>query len=85
MDHLVDNLKNPFEEMYNWCKGEHYDIEALQDSIMSRENLEAQKKKLEIKKREAQTDLDNVTTGKKSVRTIFKNQADTTGMVSSIE
>ena len=26
MDHMVDNLKNPFEEMYHWCKGEIYDL-----------------------------------------------------------
>lgn len=26
MDHMVDNLKNPFDEMYHWCKGEIYDL-----------------------------------------------------------
>jgi hypothetical protein len=26
MDHLVENLKNPFYEMYHWCKGEIYDL-----------------------------------------------------------
>ena len=22
MDHMIENFKNPFEEMYHWCKGE---------------------------------------------------------------
>lgn len=85
MDHLVDNLKNPFDEMYNWCKGELYDLTALEDAIVARENIEKMQKKLEQKKRDLQQDLDNVQTGKKSVRTIFKNQGDTNGMVNQIE
>jgi hypothetical protein len=47
MDHLVDNLKNPFDEMYNWCKGELYDLSALDDAVKARDNLEANLKKLE--------------------------------------
>lgn len=81
MDHLVDNLKNPFDEMYNWCKGELYDLSALDDAVTARNDLEKLQRKLEQKKRELQEDLDNVQTGKKSVRTIFKNQGDTNGMV----
>lgn len=26
MDHVVENLKNPYEDMYHWCKGEIYDL-----------------------------------------------------------
>jgi hypothetical protein len=33
MDHMVDNLKNPFDEMYNWIKGETYDLSALSDAV----------------------------------------------------
>jgi len=29
MDHMVENLKNPYEEMYHWVKGEIYDLHAL--------------------------------------------------------
>lgn len=24
--HMIDNLKNPFDDMYHWCKGEIYDL-----------------------------------------------------------
>ena len=47
MDHVVDNLKNPFDEMYNWCKGELYDLQALEDAVAARENIEKTHKKYE--------------------------------------
>jgi hypothetical protein len=39
-------------------------------------------KKLEGKKKDTEEDLGNVSTGKKSVRTIFKSDKDATGMQS---
>lgn len=33
MEHMVDNQKNPFEEMYHWCKGEIYDIKAIMAAV----------------------------------------------------
>lgn len=51
---MVDNLKNPFEEMYHWCKGETYDIQALVGAITARDNIEKAQKKLEQKKKDAQ-------------------------------
>lgn len=50
MDHMVENLKNPYEEMYHWCKGEIYDLQALGDAVASKENIEKTLKKLETKK-----------------------------------
>ena len=85
MDHMVDNLKNPFDEMYHWCKGEIYDLQSLCDAIAQRDKIESDQKKLEGKKKNAQSDLDHVNTGKKSVRTLFKDQGDTGGMVNKIE
>lgn len=50
MSHMVENLKNPYEEMYHWIKGEMYDIQALCKAIESRDNLENSIRKLEKKK-----------------------------------
>ena len=33
MNHMVENLKNPYDEMYHWIKGEMYDIQALNIAI----------------------------------------------------
>jgi hypothetical protein len=41
MDHMVDNLKNPFEEVYHWIKGETYDLKALAESIEIRDQVES--------------------------------------------
>ena len=49
MDHMIENLKNPFEELYHWCKGEIYDLQALQDSIGVIEAVDKKKKKYESK------------------------------------
>jgi septation ring formation regulator EzrA len=57
---MVDNLKNPLDEMYNWIKGEIYDIQALVDSVETRDKLEKKIKKLEQKKKDLQTDFENV-------------------------
>jgi hypothetical protein len=40
MDHMVENLKNPYDEMYHWCKGEIYDLQALADAVTARDNIE---------------------------------------------
>lgn len=60
MAKLVSALKNPFEEMYHWCKGEIYDIQALLAASGVKEGLEKQLKKLEAKKNEAKEDLESV-------------------------
>jgi len=73
MDHVAENLKNPYEDMYHWCKGEIYDLQALSEAVQARDNIEKNQKKMENSKRDTQNDLDNVTTGRKTVRTIFKN------------
>jgi len=82
---MIENFKNPFDEMYHWCKGEIYDLQALQIAIQAREQMENQIKKLENKKKNTQADLENVNAGKKTIRTLLKSDKDTTGMLNSIE
>lgn len=85
MDHLIENMKNPYEEMYHWCKGEIYDLQAMCEAVAAKENLEKSHKRLEGKKMDTQKDLENVNQGRKTVRTIFKNEKDTGGMLNQIE
>jgi hypothetical protein len=82
---MIDTMKNPFAEMYHWCKGEIYDIQAVSEAILSRENVEKELKKLESKKKSTQEDLENVNQGRKTIRTLLKNDKDTGGMLNSIE
>lgn len=83
IDSLLENFKNPFEEMYHWCKGEIFDLEALFDAISVKESIENKQKKLEASKKQTQQDLENVNQGRTSVRTLFNK--DTSTMLSTIE
>lgn len=80
MDLLINKLNNPFVDMYHWCKGEIYDLQALVDAVARCENVEKEQKKLEEKKKNTQADLENVNQGRKTVRTIFKSDKDASGM-----
>jgi hypothetical protein len=85
VDTMISEMKNPFAEMYHWCKGEIYDIQSMTDAILSRENVEKELKKMEGKKKNTQEDLENVNMGKKTIRTLLKNDKDASGMINSIE
>ena len=82
---MNDGLKNPYFNLYHWCKGELFDIEAVYNAIITRDKIMEKLGKSEKKKAGAQKDLDNVTTGRKTVKTLFKNQNDAGAMVGKIE
>lgn len=82
---MCENLKNPYFNLYHWCKGELYDIEAVNNSLTMRDKICEKIGKTEKKKRSTQGDLDNITTGRKTVKTLFKNTSDTGAMVGKIE
>ena len=70
---MCDSLKNPYFNMYHWCKGELYDIEAVFSALELKDKIQSKIGKTEKKKRSTQENLDNVTTGRKTVKTLFKN------------
>ena len=77
MDELRNNLKNPVEWMYWWCRGEIYDIKAIQAAIEQRDILDKSQFKAKQKVAELREDLENITQGKSSMRTVFKGANDT--------
>jgi hypothetical protein len=40
MGYTVDNLKNPYLDFFHWCKGELYDIRAMKEMILRKEEIE---------------------------------------------
>lgn len=82
---MCENLKNPYFNLYHWCKGELYDIEAVNSSLTMKDKICEKIGKTEKKKRSTQGELDNITTGRKTLKTVFKNSGDTGNMVSKIE
>ena len=57
---MIDNLKNPYEEMYHWCKGELYDLQSLSEAIATKDKIDTSTKRLESKKQNTQTHIENV-------------------------
>lgn len=82
---LEANLKNPYFNLYHWIKGEVSDVEALLKAINTKDGFKSKIKKSDLKKSKTQKDLDNVTQGKKTVGTLFKNEGDAAKMVGKIE
>ena len=85
VQNMCDSLKNPYFNLYHWCKGELFDIIAVHKALQQKEKIFDRIGKNEKKKRSTQHNLDNVTQGKKTVKTLFKNSDDAGGMVSKIE
>ena len=36
---MCDSLKNPYFNLYHWCKGELFDIEAVTNALISKDKL----------------------------------------------
>ena len=74
--HTVENLRNPFTDLYHWVKGEIYDLAAFQAAL---NELKAQQGAVEaIVKKIAQckADIEAITQGKKTMNTMFKSSND---------
>jgi hypothetical protein len=39
VESMIDNLKNPFYNIYHWVKGEIFDIEAVFNALVTRDWL----------------------------------------------
>ena len=79
------DLKNPYFNLYHWSKGELFDIEAVANAISTRDNIVMKLGKTEKKKAGTQKDLNDVTAGRKTVKTLFKNEKDAGSMNTKIE
>ena len=82
---MCEQLKNPYVSLYHWVKGEIFDIEAINNSLSVKDKIQEKIGKTVKKKQNTQENLDNLTTGRKTVKTLFKTQDDTGKMVSKIE
>lgn len=80
-----DNLWNPFDWIFYWCKGEIYDLKALVFAVEQRAGLEGRLRRTTTKKLEATEDLGRVQEGKTSIRTVFKSKEDASAMKVQIE
>ena len=72
MLHTIENLRNPFTDLYHWVKGEIYDMNAFMAALAVRDHVA--KKVQELKKKNVNTakDIESLNAGKKTATTLFK-------------
>lgn len=65
---LCENLKNPYFNIFHWCKGELFDIEAINQAMSLKDKIFEKIGKNEKKKMGAQGDLNDIATGRKNTK-----------------
>jgi len=74
--HTVDNLRNPFTDLYHWIKGEIYDLSAFQNALIELKNIGSNVESVTKKIASCKADIENIQAGKKTMNTLFKNTGD---------
>ena len=64
---LTKVMKNPYIDLYQWCKGEIYDMQAINTSIATRVDYLNQLRNLQNKKLSTEKSMANATAGKKNI------------------
>ena len=85
MLHTLENLRNPFTDIYHWVKGELYDLNAMKTLMSERSKIGTKLKDLAKKKESTQNDIHNINQGKKTLTTLLKNTDDVGAMTSKVE
>lgn len=76
LNDVAGKLQNPYIDIYHWAKGELFDLRAITNAVNERNRSEKAVKDLEQKKRDTQQDLQDVSAGKKTLTTLFKDKSD---------
>lgn len=84
MAKLCENLKNPYFNLYHWCKGELFDIQAIEVALKKKDDIYSKIGKNEKAKKTTQGDLDNLTQGKSTIKQMVM-RSDANTMVNKIE
>ena len=64
---LTKALRNPYIDLYQWCKGEIYDMQAINTAIQTRVDYLTQLRNLQNKKLSTEKSMANATAGKKNI------------------
>ena len=84
MSKLCENLKNPYFNLYHWCKGELFDIQAIEVALKKKDDIYSKIGRNEKSKKTTQGDLDNLTQGRSTIKQMVM-RSDANTMVNKIE
>ena len=89
VDQTHRGLKNPFREVYMVLKGELLDLKGMADALAGRETVVKQQSACESKKRSDQQEVEKLSQGKTTLKSIFKSskskENDIVSLQSAIE
>ena len=80
----IENLRNPYTDLYHWIKGEIYDLNSFFAALQIREKVKSKLKELEKKNVNTAKDIESLNAGKKTMSTVFKKQDDVGTMTNKI-
>jgi hypothetical protein len=75
LENTIRGWKNPFRDAYIWLKGEVLDLKGIIDAISGREFVVKQLSNTESKKRSDQQELEKLSQGKTTLKSIFKSKS----------
>lgn len=85
LNDVATNIQNQYIDLYHWAKGEIFDLNAIKLAVGDRNKCEMAVKELEKKKSDTQQDLIDVSQGKKTLSTLFKDKTDAGSMANKVE
>ena len=68
-------FKNPYKDAYLWIKGELLEIKGMYDAILGREMVMKAQLAVEQKKRSDQTEMQKLSEGKTTLKSVFKSKS----------
>ena len=77
--------KNPYREAYLWLKGEFLDVSGMYDALQGREGVMKAQLNTEQKKRDDQKELDKLTLGKTTMKSLFKSKSQKESNILSLQ
>ena len=75
MDETYRGWKNPYKDAYLWLKGELLDLRGINEALLGREQVVKQQSSAESKKRSDQQELEKLTQGKTTLKSVFKSKS----------
>ena len=69
------SIRNPFRDAYYWLKGELLDLKGLNEALSGRETVVRQQSATEAKKRSDQQELEKLSQGKTTLKSLFKSKS----------
>lgn len=67
--------KNPYRDAYIWMKGEYLDVQGMYDCLQGREGVMKAQLSTESKKKEDQKELDKLSAGKTTFKSLLKSKS----------